>query len=56
MTGILPWLMQLAGSRTGLDNGWGSVLHYRRGEYPSIIVNVVLFALAAFVAYGRFVV
>jgi hypothetical protein len=31
-----------------------AMLHYRRGEYSNIIVNVVLFALAVFVAYGRF--
>ena len=30
--------------------------HLTRREYPNIAANVVLLALAAFVAYGRFVV
>ncbi|MFI7589323.1 DoxX family protein [Spongisporangium articulatum] len=30
------------------------ITHARRGETPMIVVNVVLLALAAFVAWGRF--
>jgi hypothetical protein len=30
--------------------------HFRRGEYSSIVFNLILLALSAFVAYGRFVV
>jgi hypothetical protein len=30
--------------------------HFRRQEYSNIIGNVVLFAMALFVAFGRFVV
>jgi uncharacterized membrane protein len=29
--------------------------HLRRREYPNLIINIILLALAAFVAYGRFV-
>jgi hypothetical protein len=37
----------LAGGRSGGD-------HYRRKEPQMIIVNAVIFALAVFVAWGRF--
>jgi hypothetical protein len=31
------------------------IFHIPREEYPNIVFNLVLLALAAFVAYGRFV-
>jgi hypothetical protein len=31
-----------------------AVTHARRKESPNIVVNIVLLALAAFVAWGRF--
>jgi uncharacterized membrane protein len=54
VTGILPWLTPLAAVGLALTMVGAAMLHYRRGEYSNIIVNVVLFALAVFVAYGRF--
>jgi len=49
-------LTPLAGVGLALTMVGAALLHVRRGEYPNIIVNVVLFGLAVFVAYGRFVV
>ena len=55
LTGILPWLTPLAAIGLVLIMIGAAFTHFRRGEYPSIIANLVLLALAAFVAYGRFV-
>ena len=30
------------------------ITHLRWGEYPNLVANIVLLALALFVAYGRF--
>ena len=59
---ILPWLLNILPILTPIA-GVGLVLtmigaawtHIRRQEYPGIVVNLILLALAAFVAYGRFV-
>lgn len=56
VTGILPWLTPLAAVGLALTMVGAAIVHFRRGEYPGIIINVVLFAMAVFVAYGRFVV
>jgi uncharacterized membrane protein YphA (DoxX/SURF4 family) len=55
VTGILPWLTPLAGAGLVLTMIGAAITHARRGEFSSIGVNVVLLLLAAFVAYGRFV-
>lgn len=55
LTGILPWLTPLAAVGLMLVMIGAAYTHFRRGEYPSIIGNLVLLASAAFVAYGRFV-
>jgi uncharacterized membrane protein YphA (DoxX/SURF4 family) len=55
VTGILPWLSPLAALGLALTMVGAAWTHLRRGEYPMIAVNVVLLALALFVAYGRFV-
>lgn len=55
LTGILPWLTPLAAAGLALTMIGAIVTHLRRGEYPNILINIVLLALAAFVAYGRFV-
>jgi len=55
LTGIMPWLTPTAGVGLGLVMVGAIVTHLRRKEYPLIIVNLVLMALAMFVAYGRFV-
>lgn len=56
LTGILPWLTPTAGIGLGLVMLGAMATHLRRKEYSMIIVNLVLLALAVFVAYGRFVV
>jgi putative oxidoreductase len=55
LTGILTWLTSLAA--LGLDAIMllAILFHLRRGEYPNIVFNLTLLTLAAFVAYGRWV-
>ncbi len=53
LTRILPWLTPLAAVGIGIIMVLGGGFHASRGEFPNIIVNIVLLALAAFVAYGR---
>lgn len=55
VTGILPWLTPWAATGLELTMIGAAVTHLRRGEYASIAVNIALLALAAFVAYGRFI-
>jgi hypothetical protein len=55
LTGILPVLTPLAGVGLALVMLGAAYTHIRRGETPMIAINLVLLALAAFVAYGRFV-
>ena len=31
------------------------ITHLKRNEYANLILNIILFALVAYVAYGRFV-
>lgn len=54
VTGILPWLVPLAGLGLALDMGAAALVHGRRGETQMIPINIVLLLLALFVAYGRF--
>lgn len=56
LTGILPWLTPLAGIGVIMTMIGALSLHIKRGDpAPSLIINIVILALAAFVAYGRFV-
>ncbi|MCA9926570.1 MAG: DoxX family protein [Anaerolineales bacterium] len=55
ITGILPWLAPLAAVGLILTMIGAARTHQRRGENQMIGTNVVLLLLAAFVAYGRFV-
>jgi len=55
LTGILPWLTPTAASGLGLVMLGAMATHWRRKEYPMIFGNLVLLALAVFVAYGRLV-
>lgn len=52
---ILPVLTPLAAVGLVILMGSAMVYHYTRKEYPNVVFNLVLLALAAFVAYGRFV-
>lgn len=54
VTGIAPVLVPLAATGLALTMVGAAVVHGRRGESQMIAVNVVLLALAAFVAWGRF--
>lgn len=54
LTGILPWLTPLAGALLALLMLLAAGFHLVRREYPNIVFNLVLLALAAVVAYGRF--
>ena len=55
LTGILPWLTPLAAVGVVLIMIGAVVIHIPRQEYPNLVFNLVLLALAAFVAYERFV-
>ncbi len=54
-TGILPWLTPLAAVGLALTMVVAFLTHLRRKELiPMGIVNIVLFSMAIFIAYGRF--
>ncbi len=54
-TGILPWLTPLAAVGLALTMVGAFLTHLRRKELiPMGVVNIVLFSLALFTAYGRF--
>ena len=55
LTGILPALTPLAAAGLVLTMLGAMLVHMRRQEYPMIVANLVLLALAVFVVYGRFV-
>jgi uncharacterized membrane protein YphA (DoxX/SURF4 family) len=55
LTGILPWLTPLAAVGLVLIMIGAIIFHIPRKEYPNIVFNLVLLALAAFVAYERFI-
>jgi uncharacterized membrane protein len=52
--GVATVLVPLAAAGLALVMVGAAVTHARRRENQMIVVNVVLFALAAFVAWGRF--
>lgn len=51
---IAPVLVPLAATGLALTMVGATVTHSRRGEAQSVVVNVVLLALAVFLAWGRF--
>ena len=51
---VLPILTPIAAVGLAIVMLGAAYTHLRRGENPMIIVNLVLFALALFVAWGRF--
>ena len=56
-TGFLPWLTPVAATALAVLMVLAIVLHARRpDEGRNIILNVILGAIAALIAYGRFVV
>ncbi len=54
VTGILPWLTPLAAIGLVITMIGAIMLHVKRNENSVIGINIVLLLLAAFVAYGRF--
>src|SRR5271154_5273446 len=54
VTHIAPILVPLAAIGLVLVMGGAAIVHARRHETMNIAVNVVLLALAAFLAWGRF--
>ena len=56
LTGILPWLTPLAAALLAVIMLLAAGFHLPRREYRNMVFNLILLALAAFVAYGRFVV
>ena len=53
LTAILPWLTPLAATGLAAIMTIAVSLHARRKEYSAIVMPGLLFALAIFVAYGR---
>jgi hypothetical protein len=53
-TGIATWLTPLAAVGLAVLMVGAAATHYRRKEPQMIVVNAVIFALAVFVAWGRF--
>ncbi|HKJ56319.1 MAG TPA: DoxX family protein [Nitriliruptoraceae bacterium] len=54
LTGIAPILTPIAASGLVIVMIVAAALHVKRDEMPNIAVNVLLAAMAAFVAWGRF--
>ena len=55
LTGIVPILTPLAAVGLVIVMIGAVIFHIPRKEYPNIVFNLILLALAVFVAYGRFV-
>jgi uncharacterized membrane protein YphA (DoxX/SURF4 family) len=53
LTRIQPQLTSLAAAGLALDMFLAAIFHLTRGEFGFIVPNLILLALAAFVAYGR---
>ena len=53
LTKRYTWLTPLAAAGLVLVMIGAAVFHITRGEAPNIVQNIILGALAAFVAYGR---
>jgi len=56
VTGILPWLSPLAAVGLTLTMIGAITTHVRQAEYSRLWLPISLLFLAAFIAYGRFVV
>src|SRR5262245_17548084 len=54
VTGSLPWLTPLAGALLVVMMLLAAGFHVQRKEYQNIQGNLIILALAAFVAVGRF--
>ena len=55
VTGIAPILVPLAATGLAITMVLAAIMHLRRGDgFGAVVPNTVLFALAVFVAWGRF--
>ncbi|ADD42288.1 DoxX family protein [Stackebrandtia nassauensis] len=54
VTGVATMLVPAAAVGLAVTMLLAAVVHVRRGEASAVVVNVVLLALAGFVAWGRF--
>lgn len=54
VTGIWPKLTPWAAVGLAIIMVLAALFHFQRQEYQAIVINVILFTLAAFIAYGRF--
>lgn len=54
LTGILPWLTPLAAVGLALTMIGAAMAHLQHDETSRLVINVVIFLLALFIAYGRF--
>ncbi len=53
LLGVATFLAPVASLGLALVMIGAAVTHIRRGEWPLLLLNLVLFALAVFVAWGR---
>lgn len=56
LTGIQPWLTPLAAALLAAIMLLAFIFHVARREFPNLAINTILFLLAVFVVYGRWVV
>ena len=56
VTRVLPWLTLLAALGLAAIMVLAAIFHVTRREWPNVLFNLVLGAIAAFVAYARFAV
>lgn len=54
-TGVLPWLTVAAAAGLVTVMVLAMLFHIARREWPNIVLNLILAAIAAFVLYGRVV-
>ena len=55
VTTVLPWLTPLAAVGLATIMVLAALFHITRREWPNVVFNLVLGAIAAFVAYARYV-
>jgi hypothetical protein len=54
LTGIMPWLVTWAAGGVMIVSASATVYHVVRVEWSSAAITLLLFAMAAVVAYGRY--
>ena len=54
LTGVFPILTPLAAIGFGIIMILAAVFHFRRSEKATVLLNLLILLLCAFVAYGRF--